>query len=290
MILSALPLQILAEESVSEELTKQVITDADSESSSDLPVSVDGSAPSDPKPESDETVDSATGTEDVTDSSTVDVPSEEPASVEENTTEGEILPEPNQLPEADVEMSVNDTLSDTLNDAKQQISIRLKVEQASELLLSITGGVDVVFASEQDDTKLKLSGLSDENEDWVETTAHFFAVSGTYYITIALQEGESEATFIWAVSTVQNTPSDTDPMISDEDQLSEEMKEEESSPESESKPDNLTPTETYTDSLLDDKDPETWMLSSFLFQYGFNYDSECEEIKSYSEVFYGSKP
>ena len=257
MILSALPLQILAEESVSEELTKQVITDADSESSSDLPVSVDGSAPSDPKPESDETVDSATGTEDVTDSSTVDVPSEEPASVEENTTEGEILPEPNQLPEADVEMSVNDTLSDTLNDAKQQISIRLKVEQASELLLSITGGVDVVFASEQDDTKLKLSGLSDENEDWVETTAHFFAVSGTYYITIALQEGESEATFIWAVSTVQNTPSDTDPMISDEDQLSEEMKEEESSPESESKPDNLTPTETYTDSLLDDKDPET---------------------------------
>ncbi len=134
-------------------------------------------------------------------------PSDETAIEEQSNPEENDFEE--SAVEADREMSVNETVSDILDETKASTTIRLTVENSSELLLSVKGGVDVEFVSNQNGSKVDLSGEKDQNDDWQEMTKVYFALAGTYFIKISLQSGESEAAFVWRVATVQNDLAET---------------------------------------------------------------------------------
>ena len=93
---------------------------------------------------------------------------EEQAAFEKAAAREEETPE-EALRAADHEMSVGESVSDTLNEAKPSATVRLTAASDTSLLLGVTGGVTVELVSEQDENRVELSGEKGENGEWQET-------------------------------------------------------------------------------------------------------------------------
>ena len=128
---------------------------------------------------------------------------EEQAAFEKAAAREEETPE-EALRAADHEMSVGESVSDTLNEAKPSATVRLTAASDTSLLLGVTGGVTVELVSEQDENRVELSGEKGENGEWQETTATFSAAAGTYLITVTRQAAEAEAAFVLRAASVRN--------------------------------------------------------------------------------------